>query len=57
VEVPHAHLAEIARVILVEEGPHVVLAAGVAAAAGVLAVLADAPVARRHVAALLPVLA
>jgi len=34
-----------------------VLAAGVAAAAGVLAVLADAAVARRHGAALLAVLA
>ena len=42
---------------LVEERSHVVLAAGITAAAGVLAVLADAAVARRHGAALLAVLA
>jgi len=57
VELAHADLSEVTRVELVEERSHVVLAAGITAAAGVLAVLADAAVARRHGAALLAVLA
>jgi hypothetical protein len=56
VEVAHAHLAEVARVVLIEEDAVVVHAAGVAAASRVLPVLADAAVPRRHVPALLPVL-
>ena len=56
VEVAHAHLAEVARVVLVEEDAVVVHATGVPAASRVLPVLADAAVPRGHVAALLPVL-
>jgi len=57
VPVAHAHLAEVARVELVEERAVVVLATSVTAAAGVRAVLADTAVAGGHVAALLAVLA
>ena len=49
-----AHLSEVAGVVLVEVDAVVVLPAGVAAAARVLAVLADAAVTVRHVAAQLP---
>merc|ERR1712117_414271 len=47
VEVPHANLSEVTWVVLVEVDPVVVLPAGVAAAARVLAVLPDAAVAVR----------
>ena len=56
VEVAHADLAEVARVVLVEEDAVVVHASGVTATSRVLPVLADAAVPRRHVTALLPVL-
>merc|ERR1719253_1418277 len=56
VEVAHADLTEVARVVLVEPDAVVVLAAGVATAGLVLAVLADVTVAARHVAAVLAVL-
>ena len=49
-----AHLSEVSRVVLVEVDPVVVLPAGVAAAARVLAVLPDAAVAVRDVPAQLP---
>ena len=51
------HLAEETRMVLVHHDAVVVLATGVTAAARVLAVLADAAVARGDVAALLAVLA
>ncbi|KAK2983338.1 hypothetical protein RJ640_016076 [Escallonia rubra] len=56
VEVAHADLAEVARVILVEENAVVVHATGVSAPAGMLTVLADTAVAGGDVAPLLPVL-
>ena len=51
-----AHLSEVTRVVLVHHDPVVVLATGVTATGGVLAVLADAAVTGGHVAALLTVL-
>ena len=51
VEVAHAHLAKVTRVVLVEVDAMVVLTAGVSASSGMLAVLADATVAVGHVAA------
>merc|ERR1719161_769762 len=56
VEVAHAHLAEVAGVVLVEVDAVVVLPAGVPAAAGVLAVLADAALAGGDLAAHVAVL-
>eukprot|EP00178_Gracilaria_changii_P018848 TRINITY_DN5437_c0_g4_i1.p1 TRINITY_DN5437_c0_g4~~TRINITY_DN5437_c0_g4_i1.p1 ORF type:complete len:177 (+),score=30.54 TRINITY_DN5437_c0_g4_i1:545-1075(+) len=56
VEAAHTHLSEVPRVELVEEDAVVVLATGVTAAAGMLPVLPDAPVARRDVPPLLAVL-
>lgn len=50
-EIAHADLAEVARVVLVKIGAVVVLTTGHTAAAGVLAVLADAAVAGGDVAA------
>jgi hypothetical protein len=50
------HLAEVARVVLVEQDAVVVLTTSITAAAGVLAVLANATVARADVPALLAVL-
>lgn len=56
VEVPHADLAEVPRMVLVEEDAVVVHASGVTAASGMLAVLADAAMAGADVATLLAVL-
>ncbi|PWS21457.1 hypothetical protein DKP78_23475, partial [Enterococcus faecium] len=56
VEVAHADLAEVARVVLVEQDAVVVHPAGVPAPSRVLPVLPDPPVPGRHVPALLPVL-
>ncbi|EXB82531.1 hypothetical protein L484_027707 [Morus notabilis] len=56
VEIPHTDLAEVARVILVEEDSVVVHTTGVTATTGVLPVLADSSMAGAHVPALLPVL-
>ena len=50
------YLSEVTRVVLVHHDPVVVLATGVTATGGVLAVLADATVSRGHVTALLAVL-
>lgn len=54
VKVPHADLAEVARVVLVEVDAVVVHAAGVAPTSGMLPVLADTTVAMGHVSAELP---
>jgi hypothetical protein len=54
VEVPHADLAEVARVVLVHQNAVVVLATGITAATRMLPVLADAAVTHGHVASLLP---
>jgi len=51
VEVPHADLTEIPRVVFVEVDAMVVLTTSVTATTGVLAVLADTPLAVGHVAA------
>eukprot|EP00619_Florenciella_sp_RCC1007_P000997 CAMPEP_0205922080 /NCGR_PEP_ID=MMETSP1325-20131115/13892_1 /ASSEMBLY_ACC=CAM_ASM_000708 /TAXON_ID=236786 /ORGANISM="Florenciella sp., Strain RCC1007" /LENGTH=149 /DNA_ID=CAMNT_0053290033 /DNA_START=43 /DNA_END=489 /DNA_ORIENTATION=- len=56
VEVPHAHLTEVTRVELIKQNAVVVLATGVTAATGVLAVLADTAMAGRHLATRLTVL-
>ena len=53
--VEHTNLPEVARVILVEQDPVVVLATSVTAATRVATVLADTAVAGGHVAALLAV--
>ena len=50
------HLSEVTRVVLVHHNPVVVLATGVTATGGMLAVLADTTMARGHVTALLAVL-
>lgn len=55
-KVPHPYLPEEPRVVLVEEDPVVVHAAGISPAAGVLAVLSNTAVAGADVAALLAVL-
>ncbi len=54
VEVPHADLTEVARMVFVEVDSVVVLTAGVSATSGMLAVFADAAVAVGNVAAKLP---
>ena len=54
VEVTHTHLPEVTGVVLVEVDAHVVLATGVTASVGMLAVLADTPVTHGHVPAELP---
>ena len=56
VEVPHTHLAEVARVILVEVDAVVVLASGITSTTWMLAVLTHSTVPGAHVAALLAVL-
>merc|ERR1719446_197406 len=56
VEIAHTHLTEVTRVILVEGNSVHVLATGVSATGGVLAVLADTAVTAVHATALLPVL-
>jgi len=56
VEVTHADLAEVTRMVLVEEDAVVVHATGVTATSRVLPVLADTAVPGGHVAALLAVL-
>jgi len=56
VEVAHADLAEVARMVLVEEDAVVVHATGVTATSRVLPVLADTAVPGGYVAALLAVL-
>lgn len=55
-EVPHSHLPEEARMVLVEQDPVVMHATGVSPAAGVLTVLSDTAMTGAHVAALLAVL-
>ena len=55
-EIAHTDLTEITWMVLVHHDPVVVLATGVTATGGVLAVLADATVSRGHVTALLAVL-
>ena len=52
----HSHLSEVSRVILVEENPMVMLASGITATTGMLAVLANATVTSTDVTALLTVL-
>lgn len=56
VEVPHADLAEEARVVLVEEDSVVVHPSGVTSTPRVLTVLSDAAVPSAHMASLLAVL-
>lgn len=56
VEVPHTHLTEVSRVILVESNSVHVLATSVTATGSVLAVLADTAVTAVHATALFPVL-
>jgi hypothetical protein len=56
VEVPHTHLTEVTRVILVKGNSVHVLATSVTATGSVLAVLADTAITAVHATALLPVL-
>lgn len=56
VEVPHTHLSEVTRMVLVEEDSVVVLATSVTTTTRVAPVLANATMAGRHVSPLLPVL-
>lgn len=56
VEVSHSDLAEVTRMILVEQNAVVVHASGVTSASGMLAMLADSSVAGADVTSLLPVL-
>ena len=56
VEIPHTHLAEEARMVLVEEDTVVVHASGVSATARMLPVLPDTAVSGAHVSSLLAVL-
>lgn len=53
-EVPHAHFAEVARVVFVEVDALMVHATGVTATSGMLAVLANASMAVAHVSTQLP---
>ena len=54
VEVPHANLAEVTRMVLVEVDPVVVLATGVTTTAGMLPVLANTTMTVGHVTTKLP---
>ncbi|KAF3783033.1 hypothetical protein EJ110_NYTH32983 [Nymphaea thermarum] len=56
VKVPHTHLPEVPRVVLVEEDPVVVEATSITATTGVLPVLADTSVTGANMTSLLPVL-
>ncbi|CAL5396070.1 unnamed protein product [Camellia sinensis] len=56
VEVPHADLAEVTWMVLVEQDSVVVHTSGVSSASGMLAVFSDSPMASADVASLLPVL-